>query len=84
MCFCWYLEREEERDDVREKHQLSDPSSPQPPMYPDWGSNPQPFGIWWDDPTNWTPWPGQDVHIFQVTIIFLEMCLKEIMQNIKK
>ena len=27
-------------------------------MFPDGGSNPQPFGVWEDDPINWATWPG--------------------------
>ena len=56
-------EKEEERE--REKHQCERNIDQLPPvcdpsgdcthncMCPDWESNPQPFGIWDDAPTNW-------------------------------
>ena len=29
-----------------------------PGMCPDWGSNPQLFGVWDNAPSNWATWPG--------------------------
>ena len=43
----------------REKHQCERETSVTTSlMYPDQGSNPQPFGVWDDVPTNRATWPG--------------------------
>ena len=71
----WFLEREKGRENEREREPdvrenidwlpvvwtpIRDQTS-QPRYVPDWGSNPQPFGVWDDAPTNWAtrPWPSE-------------------------
>ena len=50
---------------MREKHRSAVPmrASPRDPthnlgMCPDWGSNPQHFGVWDEAPSNWATQPG--------------------------
>ena len=56
--FCLEDERETSIDCFPHAHQLgTEPASLG--MCPDQESNPQPFGIQDNAPTNWTNWPGQ-------------------------
>ena len=68
-------EREREKHiDVRKKHWLvaSHMHAIEPGMCPDWESNPQPFGVQDDAPTNWATWPG--LFIFKILSCFLLNC----------